>query len=183
MHTLFCGVTLSGKTTLARAIAQEQAKKGVPLIVFDPVGTSTANGNWPESAIVISDLGEFLEYMAHPDVHSASVYIDEAANVFNARMPENCLLLTQGRHRGLQINMIAQRPKMVLPNARTQAARTYMFRLATEDAREVFADAGHNSKQFDLNLDTGDFYVLHSGSRRVERGNVFNLIKPKGKAP
>lgn len=177
MHTLFCGVTLSGKTTLARAIAQQQAKKGIPLIVFDPVGTETANGGWPESAIVIPDLDDFIAYMAHPDVHSASVYIDEAGNVFNPRMPENCFLLTQGRHRGLQINMIAQRPKMVLPNARSQAGRTYMFRLANDDAREVFADAGHNSRDFDLNLDTGDFYVLHSGSRRVERGNVFNLIK------
>ena len=77
-HTLICGVTACGKTTLARALALNLSRHGQPLIVYDPVGTDTAGGGWPETARRFEDEEEFFEYLARDDVAGAHVFIDEA---------------------------------------------------------------------------------------------------------
>jgi energy-coupling factor transporter ATP-binding protein EcfA2 len=185
-HTLIVGVTQSGKTTLARHIARQLAKRKQNIIVLDPVGTLTAGGGWPESAVIFSEESEFWKYIDRDDVGHAHVFIDESGDVLNLSRPENHWILRKGRHYGLFVYMIAQRPTMIAPNCRTQAGICYMFRLATSDAKEICADMGHNwpPENFDeksefVALDTGDFYTLHSGSVKVERANVFTLINAR----
>lgn len=187
-HALITGVTESGKTTFARALARELAKRKENVIVYDPVGTPTAGGGWPEKAIVFQDQKEFWKYLERDDVYGAHVFIDEAGDIFNASEPENCKFPRKARHFNFSLYMITQRPTMIVPNARTQAATIYMFRLATSDAREICADAGHNwppegisEKGEFIPLDTGDFLVLHSGSVRVERHNIFDRLKTRRK--
>lgn len=184
MHSLFAGVTMSGKTTLARAFARRYQKAGQIVIVRDPMGTETAGGDWGPNAIVFGhgEDEQFWRYMHDERVFGAHVFIDEAADFFSVDQKENQWLLTRGRHYGLHVNLIAQRPKQIAPNVRSQASITYMFRLAHDDAREVAADAGHNAKDFP-ELDTGDFLVLHSGKAAIAKFNVFSLLDRKGQLP
>lgn len=175
MHTLICGVTLSGKTTLARELARAAADAGQNVIVFDPVGTATAGGGWPASAIVFDDSAAFFEYVERPDVIGAHVFIDEAADFFSVGDRSNFWLLTRGRHFYLHVYLIAQRPKMIAPNARTQCGRCYMFRLAVEDADEIGRDFGH-SQLGRQSLDKGDFFILDSGAAQIQRANIFELL-------
>lgn len=182
MHALICGVTQSGKTTLARAFARAAEKAGHNVIVYDPVGTGTAGGDWPASAIVFEDPDEFIAYMNHPDVMNAHVFIDEADEIFSMSDRANFWLPKKGRHFHLQIYMISQRPKMIAPTARTQVGICYMFRLAVDDARELAADFGF-SDIHKISLDTGDFVVLHSGSAQTSRANVFQLLNPSKESP
>jgi DNA polymerase III delta prime subunit len=189
-HSLIIGVTESGKTTLARALARELAGKKQTVIVYDPVGTITAGGGWPESAKIFQDEKEFWKYLDRDDIGHAHIFVDEAGDLFNLSKRENYWLLTRGRHFGFFVYMICQRPTMIAPSARTQAATCYMFRLANSDAKEICADMGHDWPLSDkdietgeyLQLDQGDFYVLHSGRVEYERENIFKILNPKRKA-
>jgi len=178
VHTLICGVTQSGKTTMAHSMARHFARLKHRIIVYDPVGTGTAAGTWPESAIVFSDEQEFFEYLARDDVSHAHVFIDEAGDIFNATKRENLWLLTRGRHFGFTVYLICQRPKMVLPSARHQCGIAYVFRLAYDDMKEIGKDYGFNDLD-KISLDTGDFLMLVSGTSHYSSGNVFKLLRRK----
>lgn len=178
MHALICGVTQSGKTTLAHLLAHSFAEKGEGVIVFDPVGSKTAKGNWPESAVIFKDETEFFDYLERDDVFNAHVFVDEAGEIFSPQKRENLWLLTRGRHAesgAFSVYMIAQRPKMILPTARSQAGVCYMFRLAADDQRDIGRDFGFSGLD-KITLDRGDFLILESGSSAFQRGNVFSLI-------
>ncbi len=176
MHTLICGVTESGKTTLARKIARDLSAAGQNIIIYDPVATGTCGGGWPEAAIIFADEDDIFEYLSREDVSGAHVFVDEAGEIFGNDKRHNLWLLTRGRHYGFHVLMIAQRPKMILPTARNQVSRTYMFRLARDDAREVGADMGHTGIE-KIILDTGDFLVLLSGQASIKRANIFDLLE------
>lgn len=175
MHTLISGVTESGKTTLARELARALAAAGQNVIVYDPVGSATAGGGWPASAVVFDDSSEFFDYVERPDVIGAHVFIDEAADFFGVGDKQNFWLLTRGRHFYLHVYLIAQRPKMIAPNARSQCGRCYMFRLAVEDADEIGRDFGH-SLLGKTSLERGDFFILESGTSKIRRANIFELL-------
>jgi len=176
MHTLICGVTESGKTTLARALARGVKKAGQNLIVYDPVLTETVGGGWPDGAILFNDEEAFFEYLARDDVAGAHVFIDEAGDLFNLGKRHNFWLLTRGRHFGLHVYLIAQRPKMLAPTARTQCGKGYIFRLSPDDMREVLADFGHGPQAVKKELDKGDFVTLYSGQASISRANIFTLL-------
>lgn len=174
MHTLICGVTQSGKTTIAHKFAAELAKRKQNIIVFDPVMTPTAAGYWPESAKIFDDENEFFDYLIRDDVNGAHIFIDEAGDIFNLSKSWNFWLLTRGRHFGFSVFLIAQRPKMLAPTVRNQCGRAYVFRLAKDDLKEIGADFGF-SDLHKIELDKGDFLMLDSGSASFSRGNVFKL--------
>lgn len=185
-HTFICGVTETGKSTLARAISRGLLKEGQMVIVRDPThGTETAGGGWGDEKHVetgrlriFTDDDKFFQTIenTHGGTH---VFIDEAADLFKVGDAENHWILRKGRHAPFlfSVYLIAQRPKMVAPNARTQCARCYMFRMATSDASEVLADFGHDNMK--LELDTGDFLILNSGSKDYAQANIFKLLEEK----
>lgn len=175
MHSLIVGVTESGKTTLAHALAADLMAQGQRIIVFDPVGSFTKKGTWPAGAVIFDDEDLFFEYLADDRVCHAHVFVDEAGEVFNASKRHNLWLLTRGRHYGLSVYMICQRPKMLLPAARGQASRAYIFRLAVSDLKEISADMGFSDLE-NIPLDRGDFIMLVSGSAQMERANIFSLL-------
>lgn len=175
-HTGYFGVTQSGKTTLARAVARKLSDDGHIVGVFDPVGTATAGGDWPENAIIFEDAEEMLWFVEQENCPPMHLFVDEAAEVFGHSFRENSWLATRGRHYGIYLHIITQRPKMILPNVRGQIGRAYVFRLSNEDMREVGADFGHSGLNH-FSLDTGDFLILNSGSAALARNNVFKLLE------
>lgn len=173
MHSLYTGVTKSGKTTLAREHSRAFVSAGQNVIVYDPVGTPTHGGGW-NAHVEFDDFTEFMEYMRDPRVVRAHVFIDEAGEHFGVGDKDNHWLLTRGRHHGLFINLIAQRPKMLAPTVRTQCERAYIFMMSPDDMNTVGQDYGHGSlDKVNPPLDRGDFLVLNSGQRSIDRFNVF----------
>lgn len=179
-HTLFTGVTQSGKTTMARHFCRQFDKMGQRTIVYDPVGTITAGGDWPERSVKFDDPEEFMEYVNRDDVYHAHIFVDEAGDHFGVSDKDNHWLFRRGRHKGFILYPIAQRPKMLAPNVRTQCGKAYVFRLAKDDANEVGADFGHsNLHNIITTLDVGDYIMLTSGSPEIKRGNIFNQLGRK----
>lgn len=181
MSDLYTGVTLSGKTTLARYHARILAQRSpsVPMIIRDPVAeTKTAGGDWPENAEIYSETDEYMERIvelvsSHQQAYS---FIDEAADLLSLQHPENFWLATRGRHYGIHFGFITQRPKLIAPSVRTNCTRVFMFRLARKDMVEVLADVGHDIDIIKKPLDTGDFIMLKMGSAEYHRMNVFTDV-------
>ncbi len=176
VHALYTGVTQSGKTTLARASARMLCANKRRVIVYDPLGTPTAGGEWGETAEVYEDMEKFLEVAYAPETTNAHLFIDEAHHIFAHADKSHLWLLTQGRHYGLQLHLLTQRPTKVHPDARTNCGRCFMFRLAYDDARAIGLDYGF-SDIHKINLDKGDFLLLNSGTAQFSRGNVFKLLE------
>ncbi len=174
MHSLYTGVTQSGKTTLARLNSRAGLKHGIKTVVYDPLGTATAGGDWGEGAIIHQDIDPFLDLMYDPEFKDAMIYVDESHHIFSHENKDHLWLLTEGRHHGMNFNLITQRPTKLHPDARSNCGVCYMFRLAHDDARAVGNDFGH-SDIHKIKLDKGDFLVLVSGSADYKSANVFNL--------
>lgn len=176
-HTLFVGVTESGKTTMARHFARGYAALGHRIIVYDPVGTKTAGGGWPASAVMFSEVEPLFEYLERDDVNHAHVFIDEAGDFMGVSDKDKHWLLRRGRHKGFFVNIISQRPKMLAPNVRTQCNVAYMFRLSMNDADEIGADFGHSKlSNIVSKLDKGEYLRLESGSPHIKRGSLFKQL-------
>lgn len=187
-HTLYCGVTMTGKTTLAREHAGILVKAKYEVIVYDPVGTDTANGNWPEGVDVLTTPEEFherveeLEDEGDPE-HPVFFFVDESADIFGHAETHAHWIARKIRHSDVYLRLIVQRPNMLHPSVRTQASYVYMLRLSKEDARIICADMGHGAEIYTTVLDKGDCLLLTSGSSAVEQFNVFELIGVDPEAP
>lgn len=179
MHYLICGVSLSGKTTLAHWIARSLAAEKNPprIIVYDPVHTKTAAGTWPEDVDFFDNRVKFLNWIEHLEKSERgyAIFIDESDLIFSHEQRENFWMLTKGRHRGFNIFLICQRPKMVSPSVRSQCGEAYVFRLSRDDLKSVGNDYAQEISHIDL--DRGDFLCLHSGTSRLERDNIFSILK------
>lgn len=190
-HTLITGATGTGKTTLARAISRQLLKNGQIVFVRDPVaGTETGGGGWgtdkqlESGKLRIFDDDDKFLHTVENTYGGTHVFIDEAADLFKVGDAENHWILRKGRHAPWLFNiyLIAQRPTMLAPNARTQCSTCYMFRLSSSDSREIMADFGHDYDK-NTSLDTGDFLRLVSGQARYTRGNVFKMLGIAPKTP
>lgn len=174
-HVLYSGVTLSGKTTLARFAARTLLKKKARVIVYDPLGTETMGGGWGEGAVMFDDSEKLLDFLHSDECCNCFIFIDEAHHIFSHDQKENLWLLTQGRHYGMYFHLITQRPKKVHPDARSNCGQCFMFRLANDDARDIGSDYGF-SDIHKISLDKGDFLALNSGSAGYSRANVFEIV-------
>jgi len=179
-HTLYCGASMTGKTTLARLHAQQLSAAGYDLVIYDPVGTETASGYWPDGSEVIEDRERFLRYLR--DVRSDDperpifVFVDEAADIFDHSQRDARSIPRRCRHDGVYLRLIVQRPMMMHPDARTQCSIGFMFRLARNDANLICADFGHGAEVSGEQLDKGEFILLESGSAKVSRHSLSQYV-------
>lgn len=178
---MYCGVTMTGKTTLAREHAGILEKAHYDIAVYDPVGTDTANGNWPEGVKILSTPEEFHEWIdaatdEYTDEHPCFLFVDESADIFAHSETHAHWIARKIRHDDIYLRMIVQRPNMLHPSVRTQCSYVYMLRLARADATIVCADMGHGPDVAQTVLDKGDCLLLTSGSSGTEQFNVFELI-------
>ncbi len=181
-HVLYCGVTMTGKTTLAREHAMILVTAKYEVIVYDPVGTDTANGNWPEGVEIIDDPETFYKRVdeLHDDggdpEHPVFLFVDESADVFGHSQTQAHWIARKIRHAEVYLRMIVQRPNMLHPSVRTQCSYVYMLRLSRKDAVLICDDMGHGTDVSGKVLDKGDVVLLTSGSSGIEEFNVFELL-------
>jgi hypothetical protein len=174
-HWLYAGVTMTGKTTLARMHARLLANAGHRVIVYDPVRTETAGGDWENCEIISDEPDIAVERLSK--ARDCFIFVDEAPDLFGHEFRHTHWMLRKKRHDGVYFRLISQRPTMLPPNVRTQCARYFIFRLALTDTKELLADVGHNSSVLKgTEFDTGDCLMVCSGSPEVEFFNVFDLV-------
>jgi len=173
MHSLFCGVTVSGKTSLAKAISMA-LPDDARVIVYDPVSREDELQAWNASKC-FSNFDEFMVCVNDERNHNAHLFIDEAGEHFGVGDKQNHWLFTRGRHYGYSVNIIAQRPKMLAPTVRTQCRRGYLFRMSPSDMDEIGQDFGHGGLG-KISLDSGHCLIVDSGSKTYREVDAFSLI-------
>lgn len=162
MHVAIVGISGSGKTLLAKHIARGLIKKN-PVIVFDPL----KSGGWPVGAKLYSTLEAFKVVMKN--TVSAYIFIDESKVIFDEDTKLAQKWLYQNRHKGQLIFLIAQRAKMIPPNARNQCSKLYAFRQVKEDSIELAGDFGEEMRELPK-LEKGKF--IFSDGFDTKRGEL-----------
>lgn len=130
MHTLICGQTESGKSTLAAYFARSYVAAGRPVLILDPIGVG-----WPSGRGVLWTADpDYFSYQAKR-CRGALLVVDEAGEAVGTFQRQMQWVTTRSRHLGHSALLVAQRPPMVAPNVRNQCRRLYLFTLAPEDAK------------------------------------------------
>ena len=130
-RVLIVGSGESGKSLLAKSIANDMEKRGMAVTVYDPINTE-----WSPNAFVTFNEEEFFEEIekSYQEGRKQAVFVDEADTLLSIGQKENFWLLTRGRHFGLSTYVITQRPALVAPSARNQCNELFCFRVSESDA-------------------------------------------------
>lgn len=150
MHNLIVGNSTTGKSNLAKHFARKANQQGESVIVYDPLSST----GWPENAIKFISAKKFLDYVE--TANSAHVFVDEAKSLWDFDVKRADALLYRRRHQGLLIYLIAQRTRMVPPNARNQCSKVYAFRQQQDDAETLASE--YSAELYNCNnLAKGEF--------------------------
>jgi hypothetical protein len=127
-HSLFLGMTESGKTSLAKQIAAKYAKAGIRVLVFDPLG----DPNWVADFQTHNFETFMKEYWAS---RKCAVFIDEAGEAAQDYDKELIRTATKGRHWGHANHYISQRGAMIPKSLRDQCGNLFIFAQSLDDAK------------------------------------------------
>lgn len=166
-HVLIAGRSLSGKTTLARHLAQGYRNKGIKNIVLDPLG----DPKWAEVAdYVTTNPVEFRSVVSQSQ--SCCIFVDESGEVIGRYNSEFFFLATRARHAGHRSHFITQRPAQLSPTIRDQCSKMYLFGCGFNDSKVLADEWGKMELKEAHSLDQGEFFdVPRFGT--VERKRIF----------
>jgi energy-coupling factor transporter ATP-binding protein EcfA2 len=119
-HVLICGMSESGKTTLARALASAYRRQGVGVLVLDPLRDPRWNCDF-----ITSNQEEFLDIFWRS--RRCMAFLDEGGKSvgrYNYAMQETA---TMSRHWGHSCHFISQDPTQLAPVVRDQSRHVFLF--------------------------------------------------------
>ena len=172
IHKAIYGSTLSGKSTLARALVAAARNDNIVPIIYDP----TESKLW-SSDYVTSDSAEFFYMLkqAHEQNFKIFAVVDEADTLLSVSEKENHWLASRGRHFGLELCVITQRPQMIAPTVRGQTGEQFLFNIGVNDAKFLANDHGAQGFEDAPELVKGEF--LHcrweGNEKRVDKFKIF----------
>jgi energy-coupling factor transporter ATP-binding protein EcfA2 len=165
-HVLILGMTQSGKSTLAKALAQKYKTHGIGVLVNDPLGDPT----WPADYRT-SEVDEFLEQFWAS--RGCAAFIDEAGDCAGTHDKDMVKTATRGRHWGHRCHYISQRGTMIARSIRDQCTGLFLFCTALEDCKVHAAEWNCPELLEAAKFKQGDFFhVTRFG--QLTRSNIFN---------
>lgn len=123
MHTLIIGMTMSGKTTLAKTIAKQLKSSNHKVAVLDPLGDPDFDADFRTK-----DSAEFLEYAKTHQDHF--LFVDESGVAMGRFNEPMNWLATTARHNGHLCTFISQGLTQLPPIVRGQCDRLFIFSCA-----------------------------------------------------
>ncbi len=163
------GVSGSGKSTLVKKLAARWAT-GRAVIVIDPTGAGARSlpVGWSAGA-GITDLapGSVAEcrgalmsgFLLSTPLRPVTVICDEAPYYLARPLDALNKVFWQGRHRGLGIVLVGQRPSAVAPDYRSQVTTTIYMRLNDRADLNIVAASNREVAAALPHLETGDYRV------------------------
>lgn len=127
-HSLILGMTESGKTTLAKRLADMYKARGISVIVLDPLGDPGWNADYKTS-----DVDEFLQTFWAS--RGCAVFIDEAGEAVGQFDKVMHRTATKGRHWGHSCHYLSQRGTQIARTVRDQCSHLFLFTTALDDSK------------------------------------------------
>lgn len=145
-HSLIVGMTTSGKSAIAKLIAQRWKARGVRVAVLDPMRSP----EWPADFLT-PDPDQFLLFAKTN--RDLALFVDEGAKALERDADYNWLT-TRARWWGHESHIISQRPADITPAIRGNCETVFVFRidpsacqlLAKEWAEPALVSAAKNPK-------------------------------------
>lgn len=150
MHIFVLGLSKTGKSTLARAVADGWKATKKSVIVCDPLG-----GKW-NADYQTRDFDEFCKvYQAN---RSCLAIVDECHLIKDAKQKGTLQSMNAlGRHYGHTNLFIGHRVTSVPKGARMLSERFLVFKQAPDDAREIYGDYPHELVKELPRLERGEY--------------------------
>lgn len=136
MHTIICGTTLTGKTTLGRILAREARKRKIMSMVFDRRDSGYC------CDIVVQSFNRFLELAQASS--NMMLFVDDCPTVLKRGEDSHKWLTTESRHQGHSVVLMAQRYMMIPKDNRDNCDTVWMFRQSLSDCQEIANDFGYD---------------------------------------
>lgn len=160
-------MTESGKTTLARKLADNYRARGIPIIVLDPYLSSA----WGADFITDSP-DEFLSVVKSST--SCALFMDECGHYVDDGFDKQLRwLATNSRHYGHNSHFITQRAKQLKPTVRDQCTHLFMFKQSYDDAKELTRNFATDELLEAPSLKKGEYLGKVGIDGQVFRGRVF----------
>lgn len=159
MHSIICGTTQSGKTTLALALVRQARKRLIRSLVYDVHRAPYA------SDVICLSFKRFLDMAKKSE--NLLLVVDDCATVLDPHDPDHKWLTCESRHQGHSVILIAQRFKSIPKTLRDNCEEVWMFRQSLSDCKEIAGD-------FAL-----DWEDLRNGGKPLENLH-FIRIRPSG---
>ena len=127
-HVLICGVTESGKTSLAKMLVENYRSCGVQTLVLDPMMDNGFTADYHTS-----DRAKFLQTVQAS--RKCAVFVDESGEMIGRYNDEMFWLATRARHYGHKCHFICQRGQQIAKTVRDQCSRLFLFKVSFDDAK------------------------------------------------
>lgn len=130
-HTIICGASGCGKTTLLKRFCAEIKARGESVIIFDPYYPAE---KWSNPDYITADFAKFKRvFWASTNCHCI---IDESASSVGRDINQN-ELATRSRHQNHRVYYVVHHINQLLPVVRFQCKRLAQFRTAIQGAKIV----------------------------------------------
>lgn len=152
-HSLIIGMTMSGKSTLARSLVRESIRQGRECLILDPLDDPA----WKKSgaAVVTPDGKKFLEIVFKSS--SCNIFVDESGEAIGRFAKEMKKLATRSRHYGHNAHFISQRAVDIDKTIRDQCNYLFIFRVSKKDAETLADEYGYEELLGASQLEQGEF--------------------------
>jgi hypothetical protein len=125
-------MTLSGKTTKAKALAHDYRRAGIGVLVLDPL----QDPGW-QADFITDDPGKFLDVFWKS--RSCMAFMDEGGESVGRYDLAMQKTATRGRHCGHVCHYVTQKATQLAPVVRDQCTRLFLFCSSTRDGK-ILAD-------------------------------------------
>lgn len=127
-HALILGMTLSGKTTLAKQLAAMYRAQGIKVGVLDPLG----DPEW-QADFRTHDVNAFLDM--YWSSRQCAWFVDEAGESVGQFDTVMVKTATRGRHWGHRNHYISQRGTQLSRTVRDQCSSLFLFTTSLDDSK------------------------------------------------
>lgn len=157
---------MSGKTTLARMMANEYKRAGLTVLVLDPL----ADPAWP-TEFRTSSPDQFLAWFW--EARGCVAFIDESGEMVGRYDSAMNRTATRGRHWGHVTHYITQEATQIAPVIRKQCTRLYLFHSAVEDGELLARAWNHPELRECATLKTGEYFYAEKMGECSRHASIF----------
>lgn len=127
-------MTESGKTTLARKLAQMYKDKKIPVLVLDPYKSK----RW--GADYVTDCPSVFVQVVKRSMKCA-LFVDEVGHFIDEGFVSDLRwIATNSRHYGHNAHFISQRATQIPPTIRNQCSNLFLFKQSYSDTKQLSQD-------------------------------------------